>query len=113
MDREPDVVEDGVQFVLCPCPDRRQAAGIAGALVDEGLAAAVNIIAQDSVFRWQGQVRESKEYLLVIKSPRRYYEQIERKILETHSYKLPGIAAVPVVGGFESYLEWIGRGGSS
>lgn len=113
MDRESNVAADGIQLVLCPCPDRQEAARIGRVLVDEKLAAAVNIIEQDSIFRWQGQIRETKEYLLLIKSPRRHYEQIERRILEIHSYNLPGIAAVPIADGLGPYLEWIGHGGSS
>ncbi len=78
--------------MTCPCPDREEAGRIGGALVGKGLAAAVNIV--------------------IIKGPRNNYELIERTILDMHSYELPGIAAVPLVDGFEPYLEWIGRGGS-
>jgi len=86
---------------------------IGSALVNEGLAAAVNIITQDSIFRWQGNVSESREYLLIIKCPQDCYRRIERTILDMHSYELPGIAVVPVVDGFGPYLEWIGNGGAS
>ena len=106
------VISDRCQFVTCPCPDREEAGRIGGALVGKGLAAAVNIVSQDSVYRWRGQVREAREYLLIIKGPRNNYELIERTILDMHSYELPGIAAVPLVDGFEPYLEWIGRGGA-
>lgn len=98
--------------MTCPCPDREEAGRIGDALVGKGLAAAVNIVAQDSVYRWRGQVREAREYLLIIKGPRKSYKLIERTILDMHSYELPGIVAVPVVGGFEPYLEWIGLGGA-
>lgn len=101
------------QIVLCPCPEREEARRIGSTLIDAGLAAAVNIVAQESLFRWQGKPVEKKEYLLIIKSPRSTYKQIERTILDMHSYKLPGIAAVPLVNGLDPYLEWIAGGGGS
>jgi len=105
------LMTDCCQFVLCPCPDRQEAERIGAALVEEGLAAAVNIITQDSIFRWRGEVRMAEEYLLVIKSTRDHYKRIERKILDMHSYELPGIAVVPVTDGYSPYLEWIRNGG--
>ena len=107
------VAADHCQIVLCPCPGRREAGRISRALVDAGLAAAVNIVAQDTVFRWQGEMVEKKEYLLIIKSARSSYAQIERIILEMHSYKLPGIAVLPIADGYLPYLEWMGAGGAS
>ena len=101
------------QIVLCPCPDRREADRISRALVDAGLAAAVNIVEQDSLFRWRGEVVEKKESLLIVKSARSSYARIERTILDMHSYKLPGIAVLPVLDGYPPYLEWMSMGGSS
>ena len=101
------------QIVLCPCPDREEARRIARELVEAGLAAAVNIVAQDSLFRWRGEINESSEYLLIIKSTRSSYERIEQTIMDNHSYQLPGIATVPITGGLAAYLDWIGSGGRS
>ena len=95
------------QIVLCPCPDKQEAQLIADALVEQELAAAVNIVAQDSVYRWRGKIARETEYLLIIKSQRKNYESIEQTIITMHSYELPGIAVVPIVSGFPPYLEWI------
>ena len=95
------------QIVLCPCPDKREAQHIADALVEQELAAAVNIVAQDSVYRWRGKIARETEFLLIIKSQRKNYESIEQTIIAMHSYELPGIAVVPIVNGFAPYLKWI------
>ena len=107
------MVADDCQIVLCPCPSRREAGRICRALVDAGLAAAVNIVTQDTLFRWRGEVVEKKEFLLIIKSARSSYARIESTILDMHSYKLPGIAVVPILDGYPPYLEWMSTGGSS
>ena len=100
------------QIVLCPCPTRLEARRIGVALVEQGLAAAVNIVAADSIYRWQGRVEEKAEFLLLIKSGDHNYQAIEQAILDIHSYELPGIAVVPVVGGSAPYLEWMSEGGA-
>lgn len=102
---------ESCQIVLCPCPDRSEARRIARVLVERGLAAAVNIVALDSVYRWQGKVEVADEFLLMIKSHHARYKTIERTILDMHSYRLPGIAVVPVVEGFSPYLDWLRSGG--
>lgn len=102
---------DSCQIVLCPCPDKEEAQRISNALVERGLAAAVNVIEQDSVYRWRGRTRHTQEFLLMIKSTEMRYKSIEQVILSMHSYELPGIAAVPISTGFEPYLQWMQNGG--
>ena len=80
-------------------------------MVEQGLAAAVNIVAADSIYRWQGRVEQNSEFLLLIKSGDGHYKAIEQTILNMHSYKLPGIAVMPVVDGSKPYLEWMQSGG--
>ena len=106
-------MSDACQIILCPCPDRQEAQQIAEALVEKELAAAVNVIAQDSVYRWQGQINQTAEYLLLIKSQQENYDSIERIILNMHSYELPGIAVIPVMNGYAPYLAWIRSGGTT
>ena len=105
-------VSDACQIILCPCPDRQEAQRIAEALVEQKLAAAVNVIAQDSVYRWQGQINQAAEFLLMIKSQQKNYDAIERIIRDMHSYELPGIAVIPIVDGYAPYLAWIRSGGT-
>lgn len=84
---------------------------IAEMLVERGLAAAVNIVEQDSVYRWRGRIERCAEFLLMIKSAKESYGAIEKVILSMHSYDLPGVAAVPIIEGFGPYLAWMRNGG--
>ena len=74
-------------------------------------AACVNIVpVLRSVYRWKGKVCEDSEYLLIIKSAAEEYPAIEAAIRELHSYELPEILALPVVGGSQDYLDWVVKG---
>ncbi len=99
---------DAAAVVLCTCPDEETAARIAHTLVAEGLAACVNRLAGVvSTYRWQGQIEEDSEQLLVIKTARARLDAIERRIGELHPYELPEVIAVPIDAGSEAYLEWL------
>lgn len=76
--------------VLCTCPDGDSAATLARGLVEQGLAACVNIVdAVRSIYRWRGETTEDREALLVIKAPAERYERIEQAIVHSHPYELP------------------------
>lgn len=88
--------------------DRNEATKIARALVEEKLAACVNILdGVHSVFRWGGKVDEAKEILLMAKSSDRLLDNVVRRVKELHSYTNPEIVALPVAGGSGDYLDWI------
>lgn len=99
---------DDCIVVLCTCPDGDTAARLARGLVEQELAACVNIIdSVRSIYRWRGETTEDREALLVIKAPAGRYERIEQAIVDSHPYELPEIIAVPIERGFERYLQWI------
>jgi len=96
------------QLVLTTCPNRRAADRLARALVGERLAACVNVVPiAHSVYRWRGRVESAREFLLVIKSLRRAYPKLEKRLRALHPYELPEVVAVPIRSGFRSYLAWI------
>ena len=81
---------------------------LAKALVETRLAACVNIVSPvKSVFRWQGKVCEEKEVLLVIKSARENLDQVVEQVKKLHTYEVPEIIALPILGGSEDYLNWL------
>ena len=93
---------------LCTCPDAATAARIASALVDDRLAACVNVLpGVESVYRWQGRVERASEVLLLIKSTRERLPALTARVVELHPYELPELVAVDIAGGLPGYLAWI------
>ncbi len=96
------------QIVLTTCPDQPNAERIARALVEEGLAACVNILpAMHSIYKWQGKIEYASEHLLLVKSLSKKFSSIRDRILDLHPYELPEIVAVPIADGFARYLTWL------
>lgn len=95
-------------IVLCTAPDQSAAEHIAGALVDERLAACVNILpGVTSIYSWQGKREADREVVLIIKTREGVYQSLEQRIVALHPYELPEVVAVPLVGGLAGYLGWI------
>lgn len=81
---------------------------LARTLVEERLAACVNRIKPvQSVYRWQGQVEQSEEELLIIKSRKDLFPPLEKRVRELHSYAVPEIIALPLIAGSAAYLGWL------
>ena len=94
--------------VLMTAGSQEEADRLAQALVAEGLAACVNIVpAMTSVYRWQGAIQRDEEWLLLAKSQRDVLDALVRRVQELHSYDVPEVIALPLVGGSEDYLRWI------
>ncbi|OGQ84681.1 MAG: hypothetical protein A3F90_12180 [Deltaproteobacteria bacterium RIFCSPLOWO2_12_FULL_60_19] len=94
--------------VLVTVGSSKEGERLARALVEEQLAACVNRIKGiQSIYRWQGQVEQSEEELLVIKSRRDLFECVKKRVQELHSYSVPEIIALPIVDGNENYLRWL------
>jgi periplasmic divalent cation tolerance protein len=94
-----------IVFSTCPQAD---APGIADALVNERLAACVNILAAvQSVYRWHGQVETATETLLIIKTTTDHYDELQRRLRDLHPYEVPEILAIPIACGDVPYLQWI------
>ncbi len=93
--------------VLATAGSRRDAEAIADRLVEDRLAACVQLVAIDSVFRWKGEVERADEILLIIKTRRELYQQLEAAILTIHPYETPEIVLLEVAAGLPDYLAWI------
>ncbi len=95
-------------LVLSSCPGTITAKKIANFLVMEKLAACVQIFpGVQSYFRWGGKVDNKEEVLLLIKTTSDCYKALEKRIEALHPYELPEIISVPIIGGFDKYLDWI------
>src|SRR5688572_9484569 len=85
-----------------------EAEQVAQTLVGEKLAACVNRIKSvRSVYRWQGQVEQADEELLIIKTRKELFSAVEKRVRELHSYSAPEIIALPIVAGSAAYLGWL------
>ncbi|NCB56927.1 MAG: divalent-cation tolerance protein CutA [Gammaproteobacteria bacterium] len=94
--------------VLCTCPDDTCARALAQTLLNEKLAACVNLIPQvTSLYCWQGKMEESQEVQLVIKSRRTLFGVLQQRIQTLHPYEVPEILAMPVLNGSPAYLQWL------
>jgi periplasmic divalent cation tolerance protein len=101
-------METSAQFVFTTCPDATTAQTVAQALVNEGLAACVNVLpGVHSIYRWKGETETADEILLLIKTTTDRYSDVERRILALHPYELPEVVAVPIVNGLAPYLAWL------
>jgi periplasmic divalent cation tolerance protein len=95
-------------LVLTTVPDDASAETIARTLVDEKLAACVNVLPpMVSIYRWKGEIERSVERQLVIKTTRALVPALERRLKALHSYELPEFIVVSVDGGSEEYLDWV------
>lgn len=96
------------QLVLTTCPDSQVGETIARTLVEERLAACVNVLPpMQSVYRWHGGVEQAQELLLIAKIPAARYTAVERRIRALHPYELPEIVAIPIGSGLPAYLAWL------
>lgn len=95
-------------LVLTTVPDEQKARDIAKTLVDERLAACVTVSAAcQSFYRWEGKICEDREMILFIKTKAALYERLEARIKQVHPYQVPEIIALPLVRGYEKYLDWL------
>lgn len=95
-------------LIYCTCPDQPTAEQLARQLVENQLAACVNIFPSlTSIYRWQNQIETANELLLLIKTRADKYSALETWIKNHHPYEVPEIIATPIIQGLPSYLDWI------
>jgi periplasmic divalent cation tolerance protein len=109
--------DPSVRVVLVTAPDAEVGASLARHLVEERLAACVNVLpGVRSVYRWEGEIHESDECLLVAKTAAATTPRLTERVVELHPYEVPEVLALAVERGLPEYLEWVDReseGGAS
>ena len=99
---------DAPLLVFTNAPDREAAIRIAEALIDQRLAACVNILAGcTSVYRWEGAVERADEIPMLIKTRAARYPEVEATILQLHPYELPEVIGVTLTQGQPDFLQWV------
>ncbi len=97
--------------ILVTAGSEAEAEAIAKALVEERLAACVNLVSPiRSIYRWEGKVTDDREWLLLIKTQATHFPAVEAKVKTLHSYQIPEVIALPIVAGTEGYLRWLRQG---
>jgi periplasmic divalent cation tolerance protein len=95
-------------LVITNFPDRVSALALAQKLVDEQLAACVNVLADcASVYRWQEKIENASEVPVFIKTLAQHYPKVEQAVKAMHPYELPEIIAVPISNSLPAYVQWI------
>jgi periplasmic divalent cation tolerance protein len=95
-------------MIYITCEDETQAREIGRTLVAERLAACVNVLpGMTSLYRWEGEVRESAEAVLVAKTRLALAEALAARVLEQHSYDVPCVVVLPILGGNPDFLRFI------
>jgi len=101
------MMEEYIQ-VFTTTEKREDAEKIARRLVENRLAGCIQIVGPImSTYWWKGNVETAEEWLLLIKSRKDLYEEIEEAIKEIHPYETPEIIATSIVAGSKEYLEWL------
>jgi periplasmic divalent cation tolerance protein len=94
--------------VFVTCGSEEEAFRIAHVLVEERVAACVNLVSPiRSIYRWKGKVCDEHEWLLVIKTQMARFDDLETRVRALHSYSVPEIIALPIIKGNSSYLNWL------
>lgn len=97
-----------VLVVFSTFPSGDKAAEVGRVLVEEQLAACVNIVpAIRSIYRWQGAVQEDAEVLAIIKTARHQFDAMTNRLTKLHPYELPEVIAMPLATGYGPYLAWV------
>jgi len=95
-------------MVFITVPDKKEAENISAILIDSRIAACVNIIENiKSNFWWKGKKENIKECLLIVKTRKSFFKKIVKTVKSAHSYDVPEIIAIPIIAGYEPYLDWI------
>jgi len=94
-------------IAVTTCDNRDKAMEIAAMLVQEHLAACVQMFAAQSVYDWQGEVRSADEYVLFAKTRLELFERLTDAVRKNHDYEVPEIIHIPIGGGLPEYLAWV------
>jgi len=94
--------------VLVTVGSEQEAETIATALLEERLAACVNVTSPvRSLYRWEGRIADDREWQLIIKTQARLFDALAARVRALHSYDVPEIIALPVLAGTTDYVDWI------
>lgn len=98
---------DDYCMVTVTCASRADAETLAAAVLEKRLAACVQLSDIESFYRWKGSLHKEPEVLMIMKTRKKLYPELERHIRRHHSYEVPEIVQIPIENGLNAYLGWI------
>ena len=103
-------MQNQVEYLLVQtsCPDNDSAIKLARRIIENKVAACVNVLPEvTSIYEWKGEVKQDSEILLLIKTSKSRYLDLQAIICDLHPYELPEVIAVPISEGLPDFLSWI------
>jgi periplasmic divalent cation tolerance protein len=97
----------GYCIIITTCERKNEAKALALKIIDEKLAACVQISSIQSYYSWNGKIENGQEYKLLIKTRNKLYDHLEIFIKKNHPYEVPQIIKIPIQEGSDEYLDWI------
>jgi len=94
-------------FIYITCSNRKEAKEIGLTLVKKKLVACCNIFPIESIYWWQGKVVQDREAVLIAKTLKKNFKEVEKEIKKLHSYTIPCILEIPIKRGNPEYLKWL------
>ncbi len=95
--------------VLTTCANRPDADRIAKSVVEQRLAACVSVVEVSSTYRWKDAVEQTGEWMLIVKTRRELFGELQKLLDRIHPYEVPEVVALPVIAGSAAYLDWIDK----
>lgn len=96
------------RFVYITCSTHEEAALIGRALVEEQLAASINILGPArSIYSWRGRIEDAEEFIVIAKTRQGCVDKLTARVRALHSYECPCIVALPIVAGYPDYVRWL------
>ena len=103
-------MEENKYAIVLITSSAEEASNLADALLIQRKAACVNVITTaNSTFWWQGQIESVQESILIVKTKTSLVDEIIKIIKEIHSYDVPEVISLPIIGGNKDYLDWIDK----
>ncbi len=97
-----------VSIIYSTIDDIKDARKIATTLIEEQLVACINIIPKiESIYRWKGKIENAEEIVIIAKTVDKNVKKTIQRIKQIHTYELPDIIVIPIIGGLKEYLDYI------
>ena len=97
-----------IAIIYSPCPSEELAKEIGTKLLEEGLAACINILpGMRSLYRWEGNLCDEKEWLMLAKAPADKAQELQARVAVLHPYECPCVLTLPVTDAHSPFTQWV------